>query len=80
MHAHDMTSYHRADLQAQMERARAEVETKSAEARAFGEVAPKEGEPEWDMQLYHKGGYYAFIFCLWFAFVSPIVLILTLWD
>ncbi|WGH79246.1 hypothetical protein [Jannaschia ovalis] len=80
MRAHDMTEFHRRDLHERNREARAELEARTAEARAFGEQAPQGYDEKSGLKLYHFGGHWAMLFSLWFAFVTPIVLILIYWD
>jgi hypothetical protein len=80
MHAHDMTEWHRADLEAQKARARERVQGLASRASEFGSTAPTTDPGDKGMKLWKTGGHYAFIFCLWFTFLAPIALVLTLWD
>jgi hypothetical protein len=80
MHAHDMTDWHRADLEAQQARARERVESLTSRAKEAAKTAPASDPDDKDLKLWNMGGYYAFIFCLWFAFLAPIVLILINWN
>jgi hypothetical protein len=76
----EMTEWYRKDLQTRTDRARAAREAEAERARAFGEAAPEGLEEDGFTKLWTSGGYYAFIFCLWFAFTAPIILILLYWD
>ena len=80
MTTHDMTPYHRSQLQAELARAREAVTAQTTHAVETGGKMPKGDPDDAEMKLYHLGGYYAMLFCFWFAFVSPIVLILMYWD
>ncbi len=80
MQAHELTAWHRSELEATVARARAAREADAARAHELGADAEVGGEPDLEMKLWLTGGYWAGIFCLWFAFVAPIVLIVTHWD
>ncbi|KIT17954.1 hypothetical protein [Jannaschia aquimarina] len=80
MNAPDYTPYYRADLEAQTARAREKVEASTARAAEMAEGMPPAGEENPNVRLWNLGGHYAFLFCLWFVFLAPIVLILTHWD
>ncbi|MGB3407536.1 MAG: hypothetical protein WBA67_08575 [Jannaschia sp.] len=80
MSANDMTDFHRAQLAAVTARARAEVEAGAEYARVTGKEMPMPDPDDPSLKLYHKGGYFAMLFCIWFAMLSPIILILMYWD
>lgn len=35
-------------------------------------------DEDWDIKLWNKAGYFAMIFCIWCAFVIPVLLVLDL--
>jgi hypothetical protein len=74
-----LTEFHRKRLEAETARAREAVRTATETARKEG---PGAGGYSGDksMSLYHKAGSAAFFFCIWFAFIAPIALILANWD
>ncbi|WP_298430312.1 hypothetical protein [uncultured Jannaschia sp.] len=80
MKAHDMTEWHRAQLDAQQAHARDHLDRRTAAARQFGTTAPAGDPDDPEMKLWNIGGYWAMLFCIWFVFIAPIVLVLTLWD
>ena len=80
MQEQSLTPIHRARLESDMERARAQVRSLTQHARETGAKMPRREEDSSEMKLYHKAGNAAFFFCIWFAMVAPIVLFLTLWD
>jgi hypothetical protein len=80
MQAHDMSDYHRRQLLEQNARARAELEAATRRAREEGAARPKTDPGDLEIRLWNAAGYWAMLFCIWFAFIAPIVLVLTLWD
>ncbi|MGB3553967.1 MAG: hypothetical protein WBA25_04935 [Jannaschia sp.] len=80
MKAHDMTAYHDAKLAEEIAHAREALETRTAQAREGGKTAPAGDPDDPEMKLWNTGGHFAMLFCIWFAFIAPIVLILTMWD
>jgi len=80
MRLDDMTTANRNRLEARMAAARAEREAEAEAARAGGGADAAPEEPDRDTVLWNKGGYFAMLFCLWFVFIAPIVLVLALWD
>ncbi|WP_308915614.1 hypothetical protein [Jannaschia sp. LMIT008] len=80
MRPENMTDYYRADLQRRVRSARQAVAERTEAAREAGVRAPETGQFDDMQRLWVKGGYWAGLFCLWFAFLAPIVLILTHWD
>jgi hypothetical protein len=74
------TPMHRARLDAEIDRAHANVRSLTQHARDTGAKMPPREANDAEMQLYHKAGNAAFFFCIWFAMVAPIVLFITLWD
>lgn len=80
MQPHDLTEYHRSDLAAQTARARAAVLASTAHANETAAQMPAGDPDDPEMKLWNIGGYWAMLFCIWFAMLAPIVLILTNWD
>ena len=80
MRPEEITPYHRADLAARQAAARARIEAGAERARALGAAAPAAGQPDPDAELWNKGGYFAMLFCVWFVFLAPIALLLSMWD
>ncbi|WP_371157205.1 hypothetical protein [Jannaschia sp. 2305UL9-9] len=80
MNAQDLTPLYRNRLQEEMDRARTFVQASTAYANETGGAMPRTDPGNETMKLYHKGGYFAMLFCIWVAFVSPILLVLSLWD
>ncbi|MEM8850391.1 MAG: hypothetical protein AAGE03_10185 [Pseudomonadota bacterium] len=77
MQPHDLTDWHRADLQARMARARADLEAEVAAARVPTASSADETESDVDVQLWNRMGRYAMFFCIWAAMIMPILLILS---
>ena len=78
MRPEELTPYHRADLEAREAAARARVEAATVRARD-GAAAGVASDPE-DTRLWNAMGHWAMLFCIWFVFIAPIVLVLLAWD
>ena len=64
------SAYEINDLQERNAARRAEIEART-KAAVENAPAPSNEPPDRLMELYHKGGYWAGIFVLWFAFIAP---------
>ena len=80
MRALNMTSKYQADLRDRLADERGARESEATRARALGAEAAQPGDLDPETRLWNAGGHYAMIFCLWFIFLAPIVLILVNWD
>ncbi|UWQ17425.1 hypothetical protein [Jannaschia sp. M317] len=80
MIAQDTTAFHRSRLEAEMARARAAVEAGADHARRTGGTMPKSDPEDLEARLWAQGGYWAMLFCIWFVFLAPIALLLSVWD
>ncbi|MEM7644230.1 MAG: hypothetical protein AAF366_17145 [Pseudomonadota bacterium] len=77
MQPHDLTDWHRADLQSRMARARAALEAEVAAARVPTASTSDDDEPDADVALWNRMGRYAMFACIWMAMIAPILLIIS---
>lgn len=73
---HNMTDWHRADLDARLAKARADLRDEIEAARVTTRPSSNYG-PDSDIDLWNKMGHYAMIFCIWAAMIAPILLIIS---
>jgi hypothetical protein len=76
-----LTAIHKARLKAQTERARARMEamTRHADESMASSAKPDVSGATASPKL-TRWGNGAFYFCIWFAMIAPIALILATWD
>ncbi|MEM8823292.1 MAG: hypothetical protein AAGF30_06750 [Pseudomonadota bacterium] len=76
MQPHNMTDWHRADLDARLAQARANLRAEVEAARMTSPPSSNYG-PEPAVELWNKMGHYAMIVCIWAAMIAPILLIIS---
>lgn len=76
----DYTRLHRERLNARIEAARDARRAEAAQARAkAAETAPALADDPAVAQ-WNAFGYWAMLACIWFVFIAPIALVLSVWD